>query len=168
MYDAECAARTAVAGLPVGEVPPWGHVATSLEALAGSTGLPADELARTVARFNAGAASGVDPEHGRGRAPAAAVAGGAGLAPLTSPPFAAVPVLAGTLGTSGGLVTDAAARVLDPGGRPVAGLLAAGNVATTLFAGSYPGGGASLALAVARAFAAGTALADPTWTTPWR
>ena len=31
VYDAECAARTAVAGLPVGEVPPWGHVATSLD-----------------------------------------------------------------------------------------------------------------------------------------
>ncbi len=168
VYDARCAARTAVAGLPVGEVPSWGHVSGSLTGLADLTGLPADELVRTVDRFNAGAASGADPDHGRGRAPAAAVAGGAGLAPLTSAPYAAVPVLAGTLGTSGGLVTDAAARVLDPDGRPVTGLLAAGNVATTLFAGSYPGGGASLALAVARAYASGAGLADPTSTTPWR
>jgi 3-oxosteroid 1-dehydrogenase len=130
----------------------------TLAELARRIGVPENALAVTVARFNEGARRGEDPDFGRGRAPAPAVAGGAGLAPLTEPPYTAVPILVGTLGTSGGVSTDAHARVLDRAGEPIPGLFAAGNVAATIFGGTYPGGGASLALAAARAYALGEAL----------
>jgi 3-oxosteroid 1-dehydrogenase len=160
VYDAACARHTSIAGLPVGTPPAWAQVAPTLADLARAIHLPVDALADTVARFNAGALDGRDPDFGRGRAPARAVAGGAGLAPLAEAPYHALPILAGTLGTSGGVVTDDRAQVLDGSGKPVPGLFAAGNVAATVFGGAYPGGGASLALAAARAYAVGAALAD--------
>jgi 3-oxosteroid 1-dehydrogenase len=158
VYDAACARHTPMAGLPAGTAPPWARMAPTLVGLARAIGVPEDALVATVERFNGEALHGRDPDYGRGRAPARAVPGGAGLAPLSEPPYVAVPVLAGTLGTSGGVVTDGQARVVDGSGDPIPGLLAAGNVASTIFGGSYPGGGASLALAAARAYAVGEAL----------
>ena len=45
--------------------PEWVSAA-SIAQLAGMIGLPADELSRTVARFNDGAKDAVDPDFGRG------------------------------------------------------------------------------------------------------
>ena len=82
------------------------------------------------------------------------------LAPLAEGPFHAIPIRPGTLGTCGGLVTDSSGRVLDRRGEPVGGLFAAGNVAETVFADAYPGGGATLGSAITRAYAVGRTLAD--------
>ena len=75
-------------------------------------------------------------------------------------PVHAIPIRPGTLGTCGGLVTDEDGRVLDRRGEPVGNLYAAGNVAATVFADAYPGGGATLGSAITRAFAVGRTLAD--------
>jgi 3-oxosteroid 1-dehydrogenase len=57
-------------------------------------------------------------------------------------------------------MTDEDGRVLDRRGEPVGELFAAGNVAATVFADAYPGGGATLGSAITRAYAAGRALAE--------
>ena len=52
------------------------------------------------------------------------------------------------LGTKGGLVTDAAGRVLRPDGSPIAGLYASSNSAASVFGPVYPGPGAPLGSAM--------------------
>lgn len=64
-------------------------------------------------------------------------------------PYYAVPVHPGGLGTKGGLLTDADARVLRADGSPIAGLYAAGNVAAAVMGETYPGPGATIGPAMA-------------------
>ena len=66
------------------------------------------------------------------------------LAPLLHPPFYAVRMVVGDLGTFAGLRTDGNARVLDAAGAPIDGLYAAGNDMANPLGGAYPGGGATL------------------------
>ena len=73
-----------------------------------------------------------------------------------SRPFVAVRVYAAVTHTIGGLRIDDRARVLDEGGRPVPGLLAAGADAGGIFTGGY-GSGLAAALVFGR-IAAETAL----------
>ncbi len=68
---------------------------------------------------------------------------------LTEPPFVAVRVFAAVTHTTGGLRIDERARVLDPDGRPVPGLLAAGADAGGIFTGGY-GSGLAAALVFGR------------------
>jgi len=58
------------------------------------------------------------------------------------------------LGTSLGLQTDEAARVLDKAGAPMTGLHACGNDQHSAFGGQYPGAGAQLGLAMVFAYLA--------------
>ncbi|MFE6494479.1 FAD-binding protein [Streptomyces sp. NPDC057748] len=71
------------------------------------------------------------------------------LAELATAPYYAVPVHPGDLGTKGGLLTDADARVLRADGSPIAGLYAAGNVAAAVMGETYPGPGATIGPAMA-------------------
>jgi len=122
----------------------------TLEKLEVATGLPPGGLRTTVERFNTGARSGIDEEFGRGAATYDKLYGdprvtpNPTLAPLETPPFYAFPIYAGDIGTCGGLVTDAHARVLDAARRPIEGLYAIGNNAASVMGGSYPGAGSTL------------------------
>ena len=78
-----------------------------------------------------------------------------GLARTPEPPYYAVEVLAGTIGTKGGPVTDADGAVLGLAGAPVPGLYAAGNAAAFWTADGYPGPGATLAVAMTMGYRAG-------------
>jgi 3-oxosteroid 1-dehydrogenase len=78
-----------------------------------------------------------------------------GCSPLTDPPFYAVRVLAGTIGTKGGPVTDAAGTVLTTAGAPVPGLYAVGNAAAFWTGDAYPAPGATLGIAMTMAYIAG-------------
>ncbi|MGC5015820.1 FAD-dependent oxidoreductase [Streptosporangium sp. DT93] len=151
VYDAGHRARYPVAGTPPGGTPSWAITRPTPRELARACDIDAEALAETIAEFNAGAVAGADRRFGR--APAS-------LAPLAEGPFTAIPVVAGTLGTCGGVVTDDHGRVLTRDGTPVEGLFAAGNVAATVLGDHYPGGGTSLAVAVARAYAIGAALGE--------
>ncbi len=129
--------------------PDWLLRADDLAGLARRAGLPPEALASTVARFNAGAAVGEDVDYGRGTYPYDRWIGDAGapdptLAAVSTPPFYAVEVHLGCMGTKGGPRTDDRGRVLSDGGRPVAGLYAAGNVAASPFGAATPAGGATL------------------------
>ena len=165
VFDSGYLARYSIGGTPAGQVPSWAVSAGTIEALAQSCGIDPAGLADTITEFNKFAADGHDPLFSRGASAADRYLGDPRqphpcLAPLAAGPFHAIPIRPGTLGTCGGLVTDHDGRVLNRHGSPVGNLFAAGNVAATVFADAYPGGGATLGSAITRAFAAGRAVAD--------
>lgn len=124
--------------------------AETLEALAGKCGIDAGGLAATVAAFNPEAAAGRDPEFDKGGDVYQRFNGSAGqapnpcLAPIETPPFYAIRLVPGDIGTFIGLRTDDHARALDHDGRVVDGLYVVGNDAASFMGGAYPGAGITL------------------------
>ena len=129
----------------------WIKQAATIEDLARLTGLDPQALVGTVSHFNAGAAAGNDPDFGRGVSAYNRHLGDPGhkpnpaLGPVADPPFYALPIYPGDVGTMGGVVCDEHARVLDHDNQPIPGLYAAGNMAASVFGRTYPGAGASIA-----------------------
>ncbi len=155
---------------PMGPVEPdsadprWLARGDTLEELAQSIGIPSGTLETSVTRFNAGAAVGEDPDFGRGSFPYDRWIGDRSaphptLAPLSVPPFYAVEVHLGCMGTKGGPRTDDRGRVLSSRRTPVAGLYAAGNAAASPFGTATAAGGATLGPALVFGFRAGEAAA---------
>lgn len=124
--------------------------AETLAALARQCGIDAAGLVATVTRFNTGAARGEDPEFDKGADVYERFNGGGGhpanpcLAPLVKPPYYAIRLIPGDIGTFIGLKTDAGARALDSSGAPIDGLYVAGNDAASFMGGAYPGAGITL------------------------
>ena len=122
----------------------------TIEELAGQIGVDPVALAETVARFNGFAAKGEDPDFHRGEAAYDKMYGdpsvtpNPSLHPIDKAPFYAMPMYPGDIGTNGGLLTDAQARVVDTGGKPIAGLYATGNCAASAMGESYPGAGVTI------------------------
>lgn len=83
--------------------PEWLHPSATVEELAGRLGIDPATLAATVRQFNDDAGRGLDPEFDR-----------RGTAPVGEPPFYALAVYPGTLGTNGGARINADAQVLAP------------------------------------------------------
>jgi 3-oxosteroid 1-dehydrogenase len=143
------------------------HRAATLADLAGSAGLDPGALAKTVARFNEFAQAGRDEDFGRGDSAYDRYYGDPRqrpnpcLAPLRQPPFYAIQIVPGDLGTKGGLRTDERARVLRPDGTPIAGLYAAGNASASVMGHSYAGAGATIAPAMTFGYLAALDLAAP-------
>ncbi|MGB8437391.1 MAG: FAD-binding protein, partial [Burkholderiales bacterium] len=81
------------------------------------------------------------------------------LAPLTKPPFYAVKVVVGEIGTYDGIRTDRHARVLDARREPIPGLYAVGNDTASIMGGAYPGPGITLGPAMTFGWIAGRHLA---------
>ena len=133
----------------------------SIAALAAKLGIDGKNLETTVAEFNWNADLGEDPEYHRGESfydrhwgdPSAP---NPTLGPLTKPPFYAVRMLAGDIGTKGGLVTNDVGRVLGPEGEAIKGLYAVGNNAATVMGPGYAGSGATLGPCVTFGYLAGT------------
>ena len=128
--------------------------ADTLAGLAAKLALPADALAATVARFNAGARQGVDEDFGRGGNFHNLFYGDARHTPnrtlgeLITAPFYAVRLDLGDIGTKGGPKTDENARVMATDGQAIPGLYAIGNAAGSVMGGAYPGAGATLGAAM--------------------
>jgi 3-oxosteroid 1-dehydrogenase len=122
--------------------------------LAKRLSIPADNLKDTIRRFNAEAIEGTDSEFGRGASPYDRYYGdpkvtpNPTLAPLDTPPFYAVPIYPGDIGTNGGVQTDENGQALDERQVAIPGLYAAGNVSASVMGHSYPGAGATLAPAM--------------------
>ncbi|WP_051485909.1 FAD-dependent oxidoreductase [Nocardioides sp. J54] len=158
LFDSREGGRLPAIAMPEGD--PAEHLAAgtwkqadTVEGLAGATGLDPDVLAETVARFNAFTERGVDEDFGRGEDEydtffASAGSPNKALVPLDQPPFYAATFVLSDLGTKGGLVTDAAGRVLDTAGDPIPGLYAASNSTASVFGSAYPGPGAPLGAAM--------------------
>ncbi len=138
--------------------PSWLITAPTIDRLAAMIDVSAPALAETIDRFNASVERGGADEFGRGEAAYDRFSqGGAAIRGLSEPPFFALRVLAGSLGTKGGLRTDIHGRVLRPDRSPVPGLYAAGNVSASSFANAYPGPGATIGPAMFFGWNAGRA-----------
>ena len=124
--------------------------ADSLASLADKAGIDAAGLESTVARFNTMAANGKDEDFHRGEsafdrfAGDPAVAPNPCLAPLATPPFYAMELYPGDLGTKGGLLTNEHAQVVRSDGTAVQGLYAAGNSSAAVTGNFYPGAGGTI------------------------
>lgn len=122
----------------------------TIPALAEQLGIAAGVLSATVERFNRLARDGRDTDFHKGEDRYSADQGDPAhkpdptLGPVETGPFYAVEIKPGEFSTINGLETDASARVIGPGGRPVPGLYAIGVDANSVFRGTYPGGGASI------------------------
>ncbi|MDH6608077.1 3-oxosteroid 1-dehydrogenase [Streptomyces sp. SAI-208] len=141
------------------------HKAWTVDALAASIGVPAGALRATVDRFNSLALKGDDTDFGRGDSAYdhyytdPSVLPNSCLAPLWLPPYYAFRLVPGDLGTKGGLVTDARARVLRPDGSVVPGLYAAGNASAAVMGHSYAGAGSTIGPAMTFGYIAARDLA---------
>ncbi|GAB1820136.1 FAD-dependent oxidoreductase [Herbidospora sp. RD11066] len=128
--------------------------ADTLDALAWKIGVPPERLAATVERFNGFAHDGVDKDFGRGRTVYDNYYGdprvkpNPNLGPVEKGPFRALRLVPGDLGTKGGLLTDADARVLRDDGTAIEGLYAAGNTTASVMGRTYPGPGSTIGPAV--------------------
>lgn len=135
--------------------------ADSIAELARACGLPPENLEETVRRFNQFAATGKDLDFHRGDSAYDRVYSDPRVKPnpnlgeITQPPFFAVRVWPGDLGTKGGLLTDEHARVLRADGDPIAGLYAAGNSSASVMGRTYPGPGSTLGPAMVFGMIAG-------------
>ncbi|WP_346385047.1 FAD-dependent oxidoreductase [Nocardioides sp.] len=158
VFDSREGGRLPAIAMPEGD--PADHLAAgtrkqadTIEELAGLIEVPADALATTVERFNQFAATGVDEDFGRGNDEYDTFfTGGDGpnkaLVPLDQGPFYGARFVLSDLGTKGGLVTDAAGRVLREDGSVIAGLYASSNSTASVFGPVYPGPGAPLGSAM--------------------
>jgi 3-oxosteroid 1-dehydrogenase len=139
-----------------GQVPkPWldsGYLlqAGSIAELAAKTRIDRAGLERTIARFNGFCGTGVDLDFGRGSRAFdrchgdPTVAPNPNLGPIEKPPFYAVRMYPGDVGTAGGVVTDEHACVLRADGSVIEGLYATGNCTASVVGRCYPGAGASI------------------------
>jgi len=124
--------------------------ADTIEELAEKTGVDPSGLMETVQRFNEFARNGKDLDFGRGESDYDRYYGDPSmklnrcLAPIEKPPFYAVKVHPGDLGTKGGLLTNENAQVLREDGTIIEGLYAAGNNAASVMGNTYPGAGSTI------------------------
>jgi succinate dehydrogenase/fumarate reductase flavoprotein subunit len=132
--------------------PAWVAQAPTLGGLAQRIGIDPAALEASVRRFNRDAARGIDPDFQRHRF---GLQRAVPPRPLDAPPFYALPIYPGTLGTNGGPRIDADGRVARRGGGLVPGLYAAGNTAANAFGWAYPSGGGTLGNALTFGFRAG-------------
>ncbi len=146
----------------MGAAPPWPgrlapHVrsgylteARTIADLAAHCDIDPWGLAQTIARCNERADEGIDAEFGKGTDVYERFNGSAGVGPnpcvqpIVKPPFYAVRLVPGDIGTFAGLKTDRDARVIDAKGSAIEGLYAVGNDAASFMGGSYPGAGITL------------------------
>lgn len=133
--------------------------AETMAELAGKLGIDAVQLQATLVQFNNYAASGTDPDFGRGVTAYQRNLGDPKVGPnptmraLSQGPFYAVKLYPGDIGASAGLSTDVHARVLGENG-PIAGLYAVGNDQNSVMAGTYPGPGITLGPGITFAYVA--------------
>lgn len=158
VFDQDCIENYMLAGTMPGAKKPksWqdeGYLksADSVAALAEQMDVDPEALEATVARWNGFCAAGEDADFGRGRRDYDRWLGdpfAEGIArtmgPIARAPFHAVPVVPGDVGTYGGVVTDARARVLAADGSVIPGLYATGVSTASVMGRHYLGAGASI------------------------
>lgn len=145
--------------------PDWLACGATVAELAARIDVPPASLTGSVERFNDLAESGVDTDFGRGdfaydRFMGDGKATHPTLGTVAEPPFYAVRVVPGCLGTKGGAVTDDAGRVLTASRRePIPGVYAAGNASSSPLGAAYPGAGGTLGGGLVFGYTAGESAA---------
>jgi len=126
------------------------HKSHTLEELAKQCSINPDGLIDEIKKYNQYIAAGKDLDFNKGESPIDTFYGDGAikpnpcLAPIDKPPFYAMRIYPGDIGTKGGLMTDANARVLKREGSPFVGLYATGNCAASVMGNTYPGAGATI------------------------
>ena len=147
----------------------WITSSDTVAGLADKLGIPADVLEDTVERFNANARDLHDPDFKRGWSAQDQWWGDptlrdgtarASLGPVETPPYYAIQVYSGALGTKGGPQTDTKARVIDVDGNVIPGLYAAGNAMASPLGMTYGGAGGTLGPAMVFGYLAGRDIAQ--------
>jgi 3-oxosteroid 1-dehydrogenase len=157
VFDAQYLRNYILAGTMPGTKKPqrWydeGYLQTAdtLEGLARNLKIDPATIKATVERFNGFVAQNRDDDFHRGERAYDRWLGdwlhkpSASLGSIAEPPFYAVPVLPGDVGTYGGVVTDEHARVLREDGSVIEGLYATGVSTASVMGTSYPGAGSSV------------------------
>ncbi|MEC3953184.1 3-oxosteroid 1-dehydrogenase [Nocardia sp. CDC153] len=138
--------------------------ADTWNALAAAIGVDAGNFSKTLTKFNTMALAGKDTDFKRGDSvydhyyTDPGVFPNSCLAPLLLPPFYACKIEPGDLGTKGGLLTDASARVLNAAGAVIPGLFAAGNCSSAVMGHSYAGAGSTIGPAMTFGYVAANTL----------
>lgn len=138
----------------------------TIAGLAVKMGVPTSALQGTITRFNGFAATGRDLDFNRGDSAYdhyytdPVIIPNSCLAPLWMPPFYAFKIMPGDLGTKGGMVTDAKARVLSTNNAVIPGLYAAGNASAAVMGHSYAGAGSTIGPAMTFGYVAANHIAD--------
>jgi len=128
--------------------------------LAGKIGVPVGALERTVSLMNEYARTGKDTQFHRGNNAYDQFFGDQNVRPnpcigsIEAPPYYAIRIDLGDLGSKGGLKVDANARVIDTAGDAIDGLYAIGNCSASPFANCYPGAGGTIGAAMTFALVA--------------
>jgi len=137
-------------------------VADTLQELAAIIDVDAEGLVQTVARFNTFVGKGHDDDFERGDRSYDNFWGDPSfdapyqtLGVLDRPPYYAVKMEAGVLGTNGGPKTNGHAQVVDWQDRPIEGLYCAGNAMAAPLTIIYGGGGGTLGPALTFGYLAG-------------
>ena len=166
VFDEQFKRSYAVATVPaIAEAPDWWHQAGTLEQLANSCGISPLGLQQTVSRFNALVDGRCDTDFFRGTARhdryhGDTESGHPNLGKIGRPPFYAVPIALGNLGTKGGIKTDVEGRVVRMDGTPMPRVFACGNAAASWMGPGYPGAGGSLGPIMTAAYLCGHAAAS--------
>ena len=168
VFDSLHLKRYGFLGVAPGDpVPEWFCQSADFAELGTKTGIDPEGLARTVAAWNRNVANDLDPEFGRGSNAydgywgdeRATTVAGRTLGPIDSPPYHAVPVSVGAMGTKGGPRTDRDGHILHVSGKPIPGLYAAGNAMAGVTGRAYGGAGGTLGPAMVFGFRSGYAAA---------
>ena len=122
----------------------------TIEGLASLMGVDESGLIDTVKKVAKYSKTGVDEDFGSGSTSYdkyygdPSVSPNPCLAPLSKAPFYAFPVYPGDIGTKGGVDVDINAQALNKKGRPILGLYATGNTASSVMGYTYPGAGSTI------------------------
>ena len=129
----------------------WLKQGATIEELAGKIGVDPATLRGTVDRWNLFVERGRDEDFHRAERAYDDFLGdpfpkgtNKSMGKIEQGPFYAAEVIPADVGTFGGVVTDAEARVLKADGAPIPGLYACGISTASPFGGVYPGAGASV------------------------
>lgn len=157
IFDAQYINKYMLAGTMPGAKKPktWAEThflrsGDTLEALAASCGIDATALKASVERFNDFVRKGHDEDFQRGDRPYDRWTGDPlgkpsnTLGTIEQSPFYAVQMFPGDVGTYGGLLTDAHARVLRADGSAIEGLYATGTSTASVMGRLEPGPGGSI------------------------
>ncbi len=163
IFDATVRASQRILSMFPGQPDPdWVACAGTIGELAERIGVDRASLEATVDRYNDHARRGEDPDFRRHEV--GLMAPGR-VAPIEQPPFYAVEIHPGALGTNGGPQIDRDGQVRRSGGGVVEGLYAAGNTAANVFGWAYPSGGGTIGNGMVFGFRAGRhAAAQPSRT----
>lgn len=140
--------------------------AFNLEALAEILKVSPSALTAQVQLYNESVSRGKDDQFGKGTSAYDRYLGDPRVSPnpclaaVCTPPFFAIKVALGSIGTFAGIVTNAKAQALDNSGSVVEGLYIVGNDMASVMGGGYPGGGITLGPAMTFGYIAGNDLAN--------